>query len=85
MYIFVISGESLEKETFGSKPQQRAEIPPELVVGTDITTYILKSFYLLPSVIHRLETLMLANQLREEVSLHTGHDSISSSLVYTFV
>ncbi|XP_057810425.1 endoribonuclease Dicer homolog 3a-like [Salvia miltiorrhiza] len=79
-------GDSLEKDAGGKvtvekKPQQRAQIPPELVVGTDITTYILKSFYLLPSVMQRLETLMLASQLREEISLHAGHSSISSSLI----
>lgn len=79
-------GDLLEKDPGGKvtvekKPQQRAHIPPELVVGTDITTYILKSFYLLPSLMQRLETLMLACQLREEISQHAGYCNISSSLI----
>ncbi|KAH6774267.1 hypothetical protein C2S51_012671 [Perilla frutescens var. frutescens] len=73
-------GDLLER-TVELKPQQRAHIPPELVVGTDITTYILKSFYLLPSLMQRLETLMLASQLREEISHHAGYCNISSSLI----
>ncbi|KAL8499337.1 hypothetical protein ACS0TY_022353 [Phlomoides rotata] len=63
------------------KPLYRAHIPPELLVGTDITTYILKSFYLLPSIMHRLESLMLASQLKEEISHHAGYCNISSSLI----
>uniref|UniRef100_A0A804J326 Uncharacterized protein n=1 Tax=Musa acuminata subsp. malaccensis TaxID=214687 RepID=A0A804J326_MUSAM len=49
------------------KEQIHARLPPELLVHIDLSTDILKSFYLLPSVMHRLETLMLASQLRKEI------------------
>ncbi|XP_041994061.1 endoribonuclease Dicer homolog 3-like isoform X1 [Salvia splendens] len=76
--------DSSEKDGYGAvgtKPQQRAHIPPELLVGTDISTYILKPFYLFPSVMQRLETLMLASQLREEISTRAGCCSIPTSLI----
>ncbi|KAG6417141.1 hypothetical protein SASPL_119292 [Salvia splendens] len=76
--------DSSEKDGYGAvetKPQQRVHIPPELLVGTDISTYILKPFYLFPSVMQRLETLMLASQLREEISNRAGCCSIPSSLI----
>ncbi|XP_051119547.1 endoribonuclease Dicer homolog 3 isoform X2 [Andrographis paniculata] len=63
------------------KPQQHAHMPPELLVGTDLRTDISKSMYLLPSLMHRLESLMLASQLREEISRHAGHFNVSSSLI----
>ncbi|KAK6129787.1 hypothetical protein DH2020_036494 [Rehmannia glutinosa] len=80
-------GASVKNKTKGGrkvveiKPQQHAHIPPELVVGADIQTDVLKSFYLLPSLMHRLESLMLASQLREEISRHAGDFRISSSLI----
>ncbi|KAL3645874.1 Dicer dimerization domain [Castilleja foliolosa] len=63
------------------KPQQHAHMPPELLVGSDIRTDIMKSFYLLPSLMHRIESLMLASQLRDEISRDSGNFSISSSLI----
>ncbi|CAI9755614.1 unnamed protein product [Fraxinus pennsylvanica] len=61
--------------------QQHAHMPPELLVGTDIRTDILKPFYLLPSIMHRLESLMLASQLRDEIAGPAGGLHIKSSLI----
>lgn len=61
------------------KEQIHARLPPELLVHIDLSTNILKSFYLLPSVMHRLETLMLASQLRKEIGYNDN--LIPSSLV----
>ncbi|KAI3454024.1 hypothetical protein Pfo_010687 [Paulownia fortunei] len=69
------------RKIVAGKPQQHAHIPAELLVGTDIRTDVLKSFYLLPSLMHRLESLMLASQLREEISHLAGYFNISSSLI----
>ncbi|KAL6213497.1 hypothetical protein ACLB2K_012944 [Fragaria x ananassa] len=66
----------------GKEHSMYAHMPPELLVYTGVRRDALKSFYLLPSLIHRLESLMLASQLREEIS--SGHPSslqISSSLI----
>ena len=60
------------------KEQIHARVPPELLIHIDVTTDILKSFYLLPSVMHRLQSLMLASQLRSDIG-YTLH--IPSSLV----
>ncbi|KAJ9548492.1 hypothetical protein OSB04_021035 [Centaurea solstitialis] len=43
-------------------------IPPELLVIIDVRFDAVKSFYLLPSLMHRLESLMLASQLRQEIT-----------------
>ncbi|KAL3819081.1 hypothetical protein ACJIZ3_004986 [Penstemon smallii] len=66
---------------FVENPQQRVHIPPELLVATDIRSDVLKSFYLLPSLMHRLESLMLASQLREEIAIHAGNLNVSSWLI----
>jgi endoribonuclease Dicer len=50
------------------KEQIHARVPPELLIHIDVTTDILKSFYLLPSVMHRVQSLMLASQLRSNIS-----------------
>lgn len=63
------------------KPYELVRIPPELLVAVDVRLSVLKSMYLLPSVVHRLETLMLASQLRDEIKSHCGNFQISSSLV----
>ncbi|KAH0698362.1 hypothetical protein KY285_015597 [Solanum tuberosum] len=63
------------------KPLNNVHMPPELLVCFDIRLDILKSFYLLPSLMHRLESLMLASQLRKEISSHSGDLHISSSLI----
>lgn len=63
------------------KPYDLVRIPPELLVAVDVRLSVLKSMYLLPSVIHRLESLMLASQLRDEIKSDCGNFQISSSLV----
>lgn len=60
------------------KEQIHARVPPELLIHIDVTTDILKSFYLLPSVMNRLQSLMLASQLRRDIG-YTQH--IPSCLV----
>lgn len=56
-------------------------MPPELLVAIDVPLSVLKSFYLLPSLMHRLESLMLASQLREEIAFYSSDCRISSSLI----
>ncbi|KAF8393640.1 hypothetical protein HHK36_021886 [Tetracentron sinense] len=63
------------------KPQNHVHMPPELLVSIDVSIHVLKSFYLLPSLMHRLESLMLASQLREEIAYHSSKCHISSSLI----
>nr|CAD1836220.1 unnamed protein product [Ananas comosus var. bracteatus] len=63
------------------KEQVHARIPPELLVHIDMSVDILKSFYLLPSVMHRLESLMLASQLRLDIGCSDNNTNISSSLI----
>ncbi|KAK2645038.1 hypothetical protein Ddye_020233 [Dipteronia dyeriana] len=64
-----------------AKPQMHVHMPPELLVTIDITRDVLKSLYLLPSLMQRLESLMLAAQLREEIDRHSSNFHISSSLI----
>ncbi|KAL5559568.1 hypothetical protein UlMin_035779 [Ulmus minor] len=63
------------------KPQMHVHMPPELLVRVDIPKSVIKTLYLLPSLMHRLESLMLASQLREEIHWHSSSDQISSSLI----
>ncbi|XP_077233980.1 dicer-like 3 [Tasmannia lanceolata] len=63
------------------KPQAHVHMPPELLVGVGISINVLKSFYLLPSLMHRLESLLLASQLREEIAYHPSNCHISSLLI----
>ncbi|XP_073142533.1 endoribonuclease Dicer homolog 3-like isoform X5 [Henckelia pumila] len=65
----------------GKKSSQPERIPPELLIGTDLRTDAMKSFYLLPSLMHRMESLMLASQLRQEIAHHTGELNIPSSVI----
>uniref|UniRef100_A0A1D1ZF59 Endoribonuclease Dicer 3a n=1 Tax=Anthurium amnicola TaxID=1678845 RepID=A0A1D1ZF59_9ARAE len=51
-----------------AKPHSFAHMPPELLVHVDVSVEVLRSFYLLPSLMYRLESLMLASQLREEIA-----------------
>ncbi|XP_042404798.1 endoribonuclease Dicer homolog 3b-like [Zingiber officinale] len=62
-------GDSSGEKT-AEKEQVHARMPPELLVHINVSTDILKSFYLLPSIMHRLESLMLACQLRDEIAFH---------------
>lgn len=66
------------------KQRNYVHMPPELLVSIDVRIDVLRSFYLLPSLMHRVESLMLASQLREEISRHCGDLHISSSLVCIF-
>ncbi|XP_050938034.1 endoribonuclease Dicer homolog 3a isoform X2 [Cucumis melo] len=63
------------------KPQMHVHMPPELVLSMDVPKGVLKSSYLLPSLMHRFESLMLASQLRKEINYHSNSLSISSSLI----
>ncbi|XP_056866743.1 endoribonuclease Dicer homolog 3 isoform X2 [Raphanus sativus] len=65
-----------------AKPNIHAHLPPELLVRIDVPRSVTKSIYLLPSVMHRLESLMLASQLREEIGCcSVDNFSISSTSV----
>lgn len=75
------SGKTSESGPVNGKERMYAHMPPELLVCTGVRRDVLKSFYLLPSLIHRLESLMLASQLREEINSHPSSPHISSSLV----
>ncbi|GAA0149590.1 hypothetical protein LIER_08728 [Lithospermum erythrorhizon] len=63
------------------KPLAYIHMPPELLVGLDIKLEVVKSCYLIPSVMHRLESLMLASQLRKVILCDGIHLPISSSLI----
>ncbi|XP_020097206.1 endoribonuclease Dicer homolog 3a-like [Ananas comosus] len=63
------------------KPQNHVHMPPELLVHINIPLDVLKSFYLLPSLMHRMESLMLASQLRREVAFNPSNSCIPSSLI----
>ncbi|KAD0202479.1 hypothetical protein E3N88_44639 [Mikania micrantha] len=58
-----------------------ARLPPELLFIIDARLDVVKSIYLLPSLMHRLESLMLASQLREEITGHMTDIHVSSSLI----
>lgn len=66
------------------KQQAHVHMPPEILVSIDIRVDVLKSFYLLPSLMYRLESLMLASQIREEINGQSSNFYISSSLVSRF-
>ncbi|PWA66724.1 Argonaute/Dicer protein, PAZ [Artemisia annua] len=75
--------------------QRYARIPPELLVVIDArieSTFgsfepasnhheVVKSFYLLPSLMHRLESLMLASQLRQDIEGQSTDLHISNCLI----
>ncbi|KAK9137586.1 hypothetical protein Sjap_008180 [Stephania japonica] len=56
-------------------------MPPELLLRIDVSIGVLRSFYLMPSVMNRLESLMLGSQLKGEISYHAVNSQISSSLI----
>ncbi|KAI3801548.1 hypothetical protein L1987_29656 [Smallanthus sonchifolius] len=58
-----------------------AHLPPELLAIIDARIDVVKSLYLLPSLMHRLESLMLASQLRAEITGHMTDVQISCSLI----
>ncbi|GAB4854001.1 helicase [Ancistrocladus abbreviatus] len=63
------------------KPHSHVHMPPELLVCIDMPISVLKASYLLPSLMHRLESLMLASQLREEIAFNSSNVHIPSSLI----
>lgn len=64
-----------------SKLPVHVHIPPELLYILDVKRDVLKSLYLLPSLMYRIESLMLSSQLREEIDGQTSKFNIRSSLV----
>ncbi|GAB2250760.1 hypothetical protein Droror1_Dr00017010 [Drosera rotundifolia] len=61
------------------KPKSYVHMPPELLASVDVPESVLKACYLIPSLMHRLESLLLACQLREEIALSNLH--VPSSLI----
>nr|GEX89613.1 endoribonuclease Dicer homolog 3a isoform X1 [Tanacetum cinerariifolium]GEX93376.1 endoribonuclease Dicer homolog 3a isoform X1 [Tanacetum cinerariifolium] len=61
--------------------QRYARIPPELLVVIDARIEAVKSIYLLPSLMHRIESLMLASQLCEEIEGQSTDLHISKCLI----
>ncbi|XP_059458543.1 endoribonuclease Dicer homolog 3 [Corylus avellana] len=74
-------GKTLEAGVLIKKPQMHVHMPPELLIRIDVSRQVLRSFYLLPSVMHRLESLMLASQLRKEIDCCSSNFHISSTLI----
>ncbi|KAI7728700.1 hypothetical protein M8C21_019071, partial [Ambrosia artemisiifolia] len=74
-----IKAESCKVNT--DRQRYNARLPPELLVTIDARLDVVKSLYLLPSLMHRLESLMLASQLREEITGHMTDIRISSSSI----
>ncbi|GKV00034.1 hypothetical protein SLEP1_g12795 [Rubroshorea leprosula] len=64
-----------------STVQFHIRMPPELLLRIDLPISVLKSMYLLPSLMHRIESLMLASQLRKEIDDCSSNFNISSSLI----
>ncbi|KAK4774624.1 hypothetical protein SAY86_009559 [Trapa natans] len=67
--------------TITKKPADHAFMPPELLYILDVPTTVLRSCYLLPSLLHRLESLMLASQLRGEISYQANDVNIPIYLI----
>ncbi|XP_023744994.1 endoribonuclease Dicer homolog 3a isoform X1 [Lactuca sativa] len=74
-----IRSESCKVNT--ERQRYNARIPPELLVVIDARLDVVKPFYLLPSFMHRLESLMLASQLRQQITSHSTDIHVSSSLI----
>ncbi|XP_050365532.1 endoribonuclease Dicer homolog 3-like [Argentina anserina] len=79
--LLVDQGVSLPDGLVQEKEQAHVHMPPEILVSIDIRVDVLKSFYLLPSLLYRLESLMLASQIRKEINGQSSNFYISSSLV----
>ncbi|CAK7352744.1 unnamed protein product [Dovyalis caffra] len=73
-------GDSKDGTVVG-RQQQHVHMPPELLIKVDVPISVVKSIYLMPSLMHRLECLMLASQLRQEIDCHAPNFHISSSLI----
>ncbi|XP_027354883.1 endoribonuclease Dicer homolog 3a [Abrus precatorius] len=64
-----------------SKVPAHVHIPPELLCVLDVKSLVLKSLYLLPSLMYRIESFMLSSQLREEIDGQTSNFKIPCSLI----
>ncbi|GJM92126.1 hypothetical protein PR202_ga08557 [Eleusine coracana subsp. coracana] len=76
-------GNDVEKKRKGTSNVNRANnhvhMPPELLIPLDLPVDILRAFYLFPSLMYRIESLLLASQLRSEIGYMDS--DISSSLI----
>lgn len=76
-------GNGVEKKNNGTssvnKVNNRVHMPPELLIPLDLPVDILRAFYLFPALMYRIESLMLASQLRSEIAY--GDSNISSFLI----
>ncbi|XP_027190700.1 endoribonuclease Dicer homolog 3a isoform X2 [Cicer arietinum] len=63
------------------KAPVHVHMPPELLFILDVKRDVLKSMYLLPSLMYRIESLMLSSQLRAEINGHANNFKIPSSLI----
>ncbi|KAJ4764395.1 Protein Dicer [Rhynchospora pubera] len=77
------SNENKKHKKLGAtkKPEAHAHMPPELLIHIDIPVDVLKSFYLLPSMMYRIESLMLASELRSKVGYNPTDRCIPCSLI----
>ncbi|PPD72295.1 hypothetical protein GOBAR_DD30807 [Gossypium barbadense] len=76
-----VSAKASQAGVVNEKPRFHVHMPPELLLVLDVPVSVLKSLYLLPSLMHRLESLMLANQLREEINFCSSNIDIPSSMI----
>ena len=86
-----IAGKSASKRSESSslyvkRAPNNVHMPPDLLVPFDVPqdvmkSLFMKSLYLLPSLMHRVESLMLASQLRREIAFHPSDSCLSSTLV----
>ncbi|XP_006645199.1 endoribonuclease Dicer homolog 3a isoform X3 [Oryza brachyantha] len=76
-------GNAVEKINNGTpvvnKASNRVHMPPELLIPLDLPVDILRSFYLFPALMYRIESLLLASQLRSEIAY--SDSNISSFLI----
>lgn len=72
---------SKRKSTYIEKPLNNVFMPPELLIHVDFPIDVLKALYLLPSVMHRMESLMLASQLRQEISSQFSYPCVPVTLI----
>ncbi|TYG38586.1 hypothetical protein ES288_D13G235500v1 [Gossypium darwinii] len=75
------SAQALQASSVNEKSWNNIHMPPKLLLVLDVPVYVLKAFYLLPSLMHRLESLMLASQLREEIDFRSSNFGIPSSMI----
>ncbi|XP_062207830.1 endoribonuclease Dicer homolog 3a isoform X2 [Phragmites australis] len=65
--------------SYVNRVNNRVHMPPELLIPLDLPVDILRAFYLFPSLMYRIESLMLASQLRNEIAYMDS--DISSFLI----